>query len=113
MYKKYVKLGKEAVEIEDHETLEELYNDLYNGGQDNNEYQINIEYIFLQPYIDYNNNWNGGLNNSKINNSHSLGMQISFRNKIFYRYNFEFGLNIYKQSINSTIDFNPYLQFNI
>jgi hypothetical protein len=50
MYKKYVKLGKEAVEIEDHETLEELYNDLYNGGQDNNEYQINIEYIFLQLF---------------------------------------------------------------
>ena len=50
MYKKYVKLGKTAVYNEDHEALQELYKDLYNGGQYNNEYQINIEYIFLQLF---------------------------------------------------------------
>jgi len=49
MYKKYINLGKAAVEIEDHEALQELYKDLHNGGQ-NNEYQINIEYIFLQLF---------------------------------------------------------------
>ncbi len=41
MYKRYINLGKEAVEIEDHETLQKLYIELYNNRS--NEYQMNIE----------------------------------------------------------------------
>lgn len=45
MYKKYTNLGKTAVENEDHEALQELYNDL-----NNSEYQINTAEIFLKLF---------------------------------------------------------------
>ena len=45
MYKKYINLGKNAVENEDHETLQELYIELHNT-----DYRINTAYIFLKLF---------------------------------------------------------------
>ena len=45
MYKKYINLGKNAVENEDHETLQELYIELHNT-----DHRINTADIFLKLF---------------------------------------------------------------
>ena len=72
-----------------------------------------IEYIYLKPFIDNNFNWNGSINQSDTDYINSIGFQLSAKNIIFYRYKFEFGINIYKKSINSPINYSPFIQFNI
>jgi hypothetical protein len=74
---------------------------------------IFIEYIYLKPFIDYSIGYFSKSNQSDINTIHSIGLQLSTKNVIFYRYNFEMGINVYKKSISKNIEYNPFIKFNL
>jgi len=74
---------------------------------------IFIEYIYLKPFIDYSIGYFNPSNQSNTDTIHSIGLQLSTKNIIFYRYDFEMGINIYKKSISSNIEYNPYIRLNL
>ena len=72
-----------------------------------------IEYIYLKPFIDYSIGYSNISNQSEIDNIHSIGVQLSAKNIIFYHYNFEMGINIFKKSINKNFEYNPFIRINL
>ena len=71
---------------------------------------IFVEYIYLKPFFDYGIRWS---NQSEITNINSIGLQLTARNIIFYRYSFDIGINIYKKSTTNNIDYIPFIRFNL
>ena len=74
---------------------------------------IFVEYLYLKPFIDNNISWNGTINQSDVDYINSIGIQLTAKNILFYRYKFEFGINIYKKSISSHFNYTPFIRFNI
>ena len=74
---------------------------------------IFIEYIYLKPFFDYSIGYFNSSNQSNNETIYSVGLKLSTKNIIFYRYNFEIGINIYKKSISEIIEYNPFLRFNL
>ncbi len=74
---------------------------------------IYIEYIYLKPFIDYSIGYLNTSSLSDISIVHSIGMQISTRNIIYYRYSFEVGINVYKKSISKNVEYNPFIRINL
>ncbi|MEE8478968.1 MAG: hypothetical protein V3S42_03070, partial [Candidatus Neomarinimicrobiota bacterium] len=74
---------------------------------------IFIEYIYLKPFIDYSIGRSKILNQHEIEAIHSIGIQLSTKNILFYRYNFEVGINIFKKSISKNFDYNSFIIFNL
>ena len=52
-------------------------------------------------------------NQSDIDAIHSIGLQLSTKNIIFYRYDFEMGINVYKKSNDEDIKYNTFIRFNL
>lgn len=74
---------------------------------------IFIEYIYLKPFIDYSIGWNDTFNQYETDTIHSVGVQLSTKNILFYRYKFDLGINIFKKSISDAIEYNPFIRFNL
>ena len=74
---------------------------------------IFIEYIYLKPFVDYSVGWTKKVNQYKMDIIYSVGIQLSTKNILFYRYNFDMGINIYKKSISKNIEYNPFISFNL
>ena len=74
---------------------------------------IFIEYVYLKPFIDYSIGYFDISNQPDVDTIHSIGLQLSTKNIIFYRSNFEMGINIYKKSITKSIEYNPFIRFNL
>ena len=74
---------------------------------------IFIEYVYLKPFIDYSMGWFKIANKNEIDSIHSIGVQLSTKNILFYRYNFDLGINIYKKSNSKEIEYNPFIRFNL
>ncbi len=72
-----------------------------------------IEYIYLKPFIDYSIGWSKNVNQYEMNTIHSIGVQLSAKNILFYRYNFNMGINIFKKSNSKNIEYNPFIRFNL
>ncbi len=74
---------------------------------------IFIEYVYLKPFIDYSMGWSKIAKKYEIDTIHSIGAQLSTKNILFYRYNFDLGINIYKKSNSKEIEYNPFIRFNL
>ena len=74
---------------------------------------IFIEYIYLKPFIDYSIGWFTKVNQYERETINSIGVQVSTKNILFYRYNFDMGINIFKKSISENIEYNTFIQFNL
>ena len=74
---------------------------------------IFVEYIYLKPFIDYGIGYFNNSAQTDVETVHSIGFQLSTKNVMFYRYNFEMGINIYQKSTNREIQYNPFIRFNL
>ncbi|NHZ85569.1 MAG: hypothetical protein GWP19_06780, partial [Planctomycetia bacterium] len=74
---------------------------------------IFIEYIYLKPFIDYSIGWSKNINQYEMDTINSIGVQLSTKNILFYRYTFDMGINIFKKSISKNIEYNPFIRFNL
>ncbi|MCK4903121.1 MAG: PD40 domain-containing protein [Candidatus Marinimicrobia bacterium] len=74
---------------------------------------IFIEYINIKPFIDYSIGWDGNIRESDIEITSSIGIELSTKNILFYRYDFEVGINIFNRSISSDIDLLPFIRVNL
>ncbi|MCJ7802098.1 MAG: hypothetical protein MUP82_07055 [Candidatus Marinimicrobia bacterium] len=74
---------------------------------------IFIEYIYLKPFFDYSVGYLNLSNRPENDPIHSIGVQLSTKNIIYYRLNFEMGINVYKKSIGKNIEYNPFIRFNL
>ncbi|MFC1786114.1 hypothetical protein ACFLZA_01975 [Candidatus Neomarinimicrobiota bacterium] len=74
---------------------------------------IFIEYINLRPFADYGIGWDENFSRSNSKTISSIGIELSSKNILFYRYDFEVGIAIFSRSTRRDIELLPYIRFNL